>query len=107
MTSSYSKYRNRKVTVDNVLFHSIHESERYRELVMLQSAGLISELELQPVYPLTVNNVKIGKYIADFRYLDTETGLYKIEDAKGFSTQVYKLKKKLVRAIYNIEVMEV
>jgi hypothetical protein len=46
-------------------------------------------------------------YIADFSYIDlNQTGLQGqigcevVEDVKGFKTDVYKLKKKLVEALY-------
>ena len=107
MTSSYRKYGNRKVWLDNILFQSVHEADRYKELIMLQSAGLITELELQPRFKIVIEGQKICTYIADFRYLSTETGQRITEDAKGYPTPEYKIKKKLVRALYGIEVIEV
>jgi hypothetical protein len=102
-----NKYFNVKTTIDGVVFDSKKEAARYQELKLLARAGKIDHLELQPVFLLTVNGQRIGKYIADFRYFDCERERTIIEDAKGMRTDVYKLKKKLVQALYNIEITEV
>jgi len=77
--------------------------------LLLERARLISEIELQPRYNLVVNEQKIGFYKADFRYRVTETGAVVVEDVKSPATrtQVYRLKKKLVKALYNIDIVEV
>lgn len=69
-----NKYRNKKIQVDMYVFDSIAESKRYRELKLLERAGEISELELQPKFLLQEGFKKNGKtyrkveYIADFMY---------------------------------------
>ena len=77
--------------------------------MLLERARLISEIELQPRYNLVVNEQKIGFYKADFRYRVTETGAVVVEDvtSPATRTQVYRLKKKLVKALYNIDIVEV
>ena len=102
-----SKYGNKRTEVDNFIFASKREARRYQELIVLQRAGLIRDLELQPDYPLIVNGVRVGIYRGDFRYVDCVTGQKILEDAKGVRTAVYQLKKKLVKAIYNIDIIEV
>lgn len=101
-----SKYKNKKVTVDGFVFDSGKEANRYKELKLLETGGYIDHLELQPKYDIVVNRIKIGFYKADFRYWDIMGDLQKVEDAKGYRTQIYKIKKKLVEAIYNIEIIE-
>jgi hypothetical protein len=103
MASRESKYGNRKTEIDGFVFASKREADRYSELKLLARAGEISELELQPAFDLTVNGWNCGKYIADFRYVDKD-GAAVVEDAKGVRTAVYSLKRKLVKAIYGIEV---
>ncbi len=44
--------------------------------------------------------------MADFVVL-YPNGRYVVEDAKGVKTDVYKIKKKLMKETYNIEVIEV
>jgi hypothetical protein len=104
-----SKYGNKKVTVDGIRFDSKREAKRYGELKLMQMAGEISDLCLQVRYPLVVNEVKIGFYIADFVYWDKNVGISGqeiVEDSKGCKTPVYNVKKKLMKAIHNIDIYE-
>lgn len=101
-----TKYNAIKTEIDGYVFDSRAESRRYSELLMLEKAGEISNLILQPVFPLIVSGEKIGKYIADFEYTDLN-GKRIVEDVKGVKTPVYRLKKKLVKAIHKIEIVEV
>ncbi len=107
----WSKYHNKKTVINGITFDSKHEAERYLELVFMQKSGLISDLKLQVPFEL-IPAVKInGKtnrkavYVADFVYKD-EKGNMVVEDAKGVKTDVYKLKKKLMAWIHNIEIKE-
>jgi hypothetical protein len=101
-----SKYNNVKTTIDGHVFDSKHEAQRYGELVALLNSGWIVDLILQPVFLITVKDCRICKYIADFSYF-TNNGHFVVEDAKGIRTPVYRLKKKLVKALYGIDIMEV
>lgn len=101
------KYRNKPTTIDGYTFASLREAARYQDLILLQRAGKICDLVLQPVFPIVVNEQKIAKYIADFQYKDLATGTIITEDSKGVRTPVYRLKKKLVEALYGIVVVEV
>lgn len=105
---SESKYHARRVEIDNIMFASTAEANRYADLKLLERSGDIKDLELQPEYPLIVNNVRVGVYRADFRYVDVRQGLLVVEDVKSPATKtaVYRLKKKLLMAIYNIDILE-
>lgn len=92
--------------VDGQKFDSIHEASIWHDLALLQRQGLIRNLERQITYRLVVNGLLICKYIADFRYICMATEEVVTVDAKGVKTPVYKLKKKLMRAIYGIEIKE-
>lgn len=99
-----SKYGNKKVLIDGIKFDSIAEGNRYKELKLLQRAGIIKELELQPRF-LLQESFKYGKqmireisYFADFKYYDVELKRIVVEDVKSFITKkdkVYIIKKKL------------
>ncbi len=99
-----NKYRNKKVQVDMYVFDSIAESRRYKELKLLEKAGEISNLQLQPRFLLQDSFKKNGKtyrkveYIADFMYL--QDGKNIVEDVKGIQTDVFKLKHKLFEKLY-------
>lgn len=101
------KYNNVPTVVDGRRFDSKKEAARYGELKLLQAAGHIADLACQPPFALVVNGVKVGKYIADFVYRDCATGERVYEDVKGVRTAVYKLKAKLVLALYGVAIREV
>jgi len=100
-----SKYRAIPVVIDGHRFASKAEGRRYTELRLLEQAGEIDNLELQPRFDLIVAGIDVGTYVADFRYL-SPAGVV-IEDVKGVRTPVYKLKKRLVRALHGVEIVEV
>ena len=104
-----SKYHNRKTLVDGIQFDSQKEANRYQELILMERAGLIRSIELQPRYDLIVNGHKLGFYKGDFRYEVVATSILMVEDVKSPATKtaVYRLKKKLVKALYGIEIIEV
>lgn len=99
---SYNKYGNKKVVVDGHEFDSQKEARRYKELKLMERAGVIKNLELQPAFELipTIRTehetLRKTVYKADFRYVDTKTDGVVVEDVKGFKTDVYKLKKKML-----------
>ena len=101
-----TKYGARRTEVDGHSFASQREANRYGELRLLEQAGEISGLELQPKFPLIVNGQKVATYIGDFRYMDA-TGAVVVEDAKGVRTPLYRHKKRLLSALYGIEIREV
>lgn len=104
--SAMTKYRAVKTEVDGIIFDSKKEAARYKELILLEKSGVISHLELQPRYDCVVNGKKICSYRADFRYFNDQNSV--VEDVKGFKTPVYRLKKKLVEALYpGIRILEI
>jgi hypothetical protein len=100
-----SKYGARKTVVDGITFASAAEARRYGELRLLEKAKLIRNIELQPQFPFTIDGKIIFKYIADFAYFEGQTR--KIEDVKGFKTPLYKLKKKLIEAQFDVKITEI
>lgn len=98
------KYKNIKTEVCGIKFDSKAEARRYSCLKLLEKAGEISDLSLQPRFDLVVNGKKCGFYKADFKYI--ENGKEVVEDVKGVKTTTYNLKKKLIKAIYDIDIYE-
>ncbi len=105
------RYSNtKKVEIDGHKFDSKRESERYLDLRLLERAGEIRDLELQPVFKIEIGGIPVRyvgsnrqmTYRADFRYYDVLRGCEVIEDVKmqsGFKTEVYKIKRALMRAM--------
>jgi len=98
------KYHNRKPEVDGITFDSQKEADYYCDLKLLKKAGKIKDFELQPKFWLLSpeEDRVTGRgiyYRADFR-VKYPDGREEIIDTKGYKTQVYKLKKKLLLAKY-------
>jgi len=96
-----------KTTIDGITFDSRAEGRRYTQLKLMERAGEIEAIELQPRFDLIVNGKKCGFYKADFGYIDKALRQRVIEDVKGVATPIYRLKKKLVAAIYGVNVIEI
>ncbi len=105
-----NKYNARRVELDGFTFDSKREAARYSELKLLMTSGEIAALEIHPRFEIIVNGQKICRYIADFRYHDNETGERITEDVKGYKKgsayALFRLKKKLMKAVHGIEVLE-
>lgn len=84
--------------IDNIRFASKREGKRYSELKLLERAGQIRNLELQPKFPLKINGSLICTYVGDFLYFEDNKRV--IEDSKGFKTKEYIIKRKLLLALY-------
>ena len=107
------KYRNKPTTVDGIRFASKAEARRYGELKLLEKAGEISGLELQPRFDLrapagVMKFTKIGEYHADFSYYQRIDGCTRrvVEDVKSPATAKDKLfvwKRRHFEAEYGIK----
>lgn len=114
MKRSRSKYGNKPTISNGIKFQSKKEARYYNFLLALQEQGKIHSLRCQVPFSFTINGEamrnpdtnRVIKYIADFEYFTSE-GERKIVDVKGFKTDVYKLKKALMLAVYNILIEEV
>lgn len=111
-TKKRSKYGAQSVTYGDLKFHSKKECKRYQELLVLEKAGEIGDLQLQVKIPLNGADGPImtdsGKrhrvYIADFSYMDWRlNGIRVYEDSKGFATPEFKLKLAILNA-QNVEI---
>lgn len=101
-----SKYGNLPCFVDGRRFASRRERDAFLKLDALQKGGVVRELRTQVPYPLVVNGMTVCTYVADFVFYDTELQKEVVADAKGMRTDVYKIKKKLMRAVHNIDILE-
>lgn len=101
------KYRAQRTYCANGHWHpSKAEAKRCDELHLLQKAGEISRLEMQPKFPVSINGIKIFTYIADFAYFTRDERI--VEDVKGQVLPIYRLKKKAVEAFYaGVKIVEV
>lgn len=105
-----NKYGAVKVKTSEGVFDSQKEYTRYKELQMLQKAGVISDLQKQVTYVLIPkqNKEQAVKYIADFVYI--ENGKTVVEDTKSEITRknpTYVIKRKLMLWVHDIHIKEV
>lgn len=126
-----SKYHSRKITRDGMTFDSLKEYRKFRELLLLEKAGEITDLKRQVEFeliPAQYEEIPTGevykrgeqkgqpkmkrvclelsvKYIADFVY--KENGKTIVVDTKGFRTKDYILKRKMMLYFHGIRIKEV
>ena len=112
MWSGRSKYHAKKTVVDGITFDSRKEADRYIVLKGMEEDGAIGDLHRQVRYGLIPAFDVDGKhyrpvfYVADFVYVDKETGKTVVEDVKGMKTDVYRLKSKLFARRYGMSIRE-
>ena len=100
-----NKYHNIKTDVNGVKFDSAKEANYYADLLLLQKAGEVTAIELQPKFVLHPGYMRGRKkirpitYIADFR-VTYKDGRVVVVDAKGVSTREYQNKVKMLLAKY-------
>ena len=101
---SRSKYGN----VRTGKYASKKEANIAAQLAVLFRAGKILDLKEQVHIVLIPGKGKVRgiTYVADFVYNDLNGDLH-VLDAKGFRTPVYKLKKKMCKLLWDIEIEEV
>ena len=124
-----SKYNSKKITVDGMTFDSKKEYRRFCQLRLLERAGEISDLQRQVKFVLipaqreasngfymrgkNKGQPREGRliekevaYYADFVYLNKD-GEPIVEDAKGYRTPEYKIKRKMMLYFHGIKINEV
>lgn len=108
---SPNKYKAKKTVVDGITFDSKKEAEYYQKLKTLEKAGIVEHLQLQPRFNIRVNDKFCGFYKADFMFIeydDNGRSRERIVDVKGMKKgaawSMFRLKKKLVEALYGIEI---
>ena len=102
-----NKYGARKMKApDGQVFDSVKEFQRWGCLRLLERAGKISDLKRQVQYELIPKQKgeRACSYIADFTYY--ENGELVVEDCKGFRTEGYKIKRKLMLWVHGIKIKE-
>ena len=107
-----SKYNNSKADFKGESFDSEKERDYYILLLDREKRGEITDIQRQVVITIQESfktpsgeKYRAITYKADFVYKDI-TGQVHIVDVKGYKTEVYKIKKKLLayRGIYIEEV---
>jgi hypothetical protein len=94
-------------TADGIVFDSKNEMKRYMQLCLMQKAGIISALEIQPAFGVEINHKHYCTYTADFAYYHHERCEFVVEDVKVAITEkdpAYRLRKKAAELFYDISI---
>jgi hypothetical protein len=109
-------------TADGIIFGSKRELERYHDLKLLQKAGEITALKTHTKFVFIVGpdeGMVVGTYTPDFTYIECASGKVIVEDVKSWKrtpktkklvprvNREYGIKKKLMKALFDLDVREV
>ena len=104
-----SKYHSRKCTIldpktaREITFDSEKEAEYYLQLYLREKAGEITDIRrqvkitiLDPFTDISGRKHRGIYYYADFFFKEVQSSRIHFIDVKGFKTEVYRIKKKLL-----------
>ena len=107
----YAKFKNKETIVDSIKFDSKKEADYYLSLKLQLKTGIVKEIILQPKYSYDIVYSANGRtynrkafYKADFLvvYADNTTAVI---DVKGYQTDTFKRKKKIIEMLYGFEII--
>lgn len=107
MASKYKVSPKSERTWNGIVFDSKSEMIRYIDLVNLQKAGVIKDLQLQPQFPVYIAGDLFCKYTADFQYFNNDVQQWITEDVKSQGTLMetaFKLRCKAAELYHGIKV---
>lgn len=105
-----SKYHSHPTIFNGKTYSSKKEAMRAQGLYLLERTGIITDLREQVVYVLAPSVHVQGRkrpplrYVADFVY--TQGGNLVIEDVKGVRTDVYRIKRHLMKSVLGLDILE-
>ena len=109
-----NKFNAKKTLVGGIVFDSKKEGKYYSTLNLLRKArdskDRVVDIELQKRYDIYINDKRICYYKLDFlvEYADGHIEYVDVKGLrKGAAYQIFRLKKKMVEAYYDIEITEV
>tara|TARA_R110002126_G_scaffold153682_3_gene300817 strand:+ start:5663 stop:6001 length:339 start_codon:yes stop_codon:yes gene_type:complete len=103
-----NKYNAKKTEYNGFTYDSKKEAGYAKKLDLLKMASgndKVLSVERQVPYAMIVNTVKICTYRLDFKV--TYPNRVEHVDVKGMLTAIYRLKKKLMKALHDIDIIEV
>ena len=109
------KVNHERTVVNGIEFDSLAERDRYLELLVMEKAGIITDLECHPRYEIIPPqkvpghpSFRAAHYTADFRY--KRDGVEHVEDVKSTYTREekdYILRRKMLYYRHGIYVEEI
>lgn len=101
-----SKYGNEKVVIDGITFDSKVEGKYWTHLRLRERAGEVYGIIRQKPFPIELGGMSICTLRVDFYFFDHTVNRMRAVDIKGgpSDTAVFRLKAKLVKAMYGVDV---
>lgn len=105
-----SKYKNKQVEVDEIIFDSALESKYFLHLKQLQEQGVVKSFEMQKTYLLLEGYLIEGKkrqsikFTPDFivHYADETTRVIDVKGSEMAISRDFPLRKKMFECRYQI-----
>ncbi len=90
-------------------YDSRAEADYHGQLLIREKAGDVRSIRRQVAYDLVVKGVHVCRYRSDFNYEERAGSdwVERVTDIKGFVTDAYAIKKKLMLACHGIQVLEI
>jgi hypothetical protein len=105
-TGAGNKYGSTKHEYNGRVYHSIKEANYAAELDLLVRSGEVQDWTPQERIDLKANGRHICTYIPDF-LVTLADGSQELHEVKGFATETYRLKRKILEATYLIDHPEI
>ena len=109
-----NKFNAKRIVTEHGTFDSKKEYNYYKTLILQKKASdprdRVTDIQTQVRYNIDVNEKRIGFYKLDFKvkYADGRIEYVDVKGLKkGCAYQMFRIKKKLVEAIYLITIKEV
>lgn len=107
--SKPSKYKNIRTQYGGFTYDSKKEAAYAQFLDLSKRASdpkfKVSKFERQVRYPIEIRGIKVCTYVLDFKVF-FEDGHIEHIDVKGVKTDVYRIKKKLMKALHGFDIIE-
>ncbi len=99
-----NKFGAKRSTLDGDTFDSKAEMKYFAKLKTRLKLGEIYALARQPKFPLIVEGKFIGEFTADFAFWDATEDRFRVLDVKGVVTREFQRTRKIIKALYQIDV---
>lgn len=95
----YCKYGNRASDYNGFIYDSGFEADYARELDMRLKAKDIKDWQKQVKVEIKIGDMHICNYYVDFEIAHND-GSFELIEVKGMETQLWRLKRKLLEAVW-------
>jgi len=104
-----NKFHAKRTEFNGRIYDSKKEANYAAQLELLKRGKVITEYICQPRYDIIINDINCGFYKADFliTFADGHTEVWDVKGMKsGSAYAMFRIKKKIVEALYQITIIE-